>query len=102
MERREGPQTPYEVYCHHCRSTFAAGTRNCVHCGGRLSGPGHIAVASEAMRSRSAGGAPLEVPVDVDVEAPEASPLRRFGGLSLWVLLAIGAALSRMCEGGSG
>ncbi len=38
MKRHEGPQTPYEVYCYHCRVTAAMGTSRCVHCGGRLSG----------------------------------------------------------------
>ena len=38
MKRHEGPQTPYEVYCYHCRVTAAVGTSRCVHCGGRLSG----------------------------------------------------------------
>jgi hypothetical protein len=89
MEIREGPQTPYEVYCHHCRVTFAAGTRNCVHCGRRVSAPG---------RTQTVAGALTEAPAEL--EAAEPTPLRRFGGMSLWVLLALGAALSRMCEGG--
>ncbi len=38
MERHEGPQTPYEVYCYNCRVTAAAGTSRCVHCGGRMGG----------------------------------------------------------------
>jgi hypothetical protein len=31
---------------------------------------------------------------------PEVSIGRRLGGISLWVLLAVGAALARMCNGG--
>jgi hypothetical protein len=89
MEIREGAQTPYEVYCNHCRVTFAAGTRSCVHCGGPLSGAG---------RSPAVAGAVLDAPAEAEVAEP--SPLRRLGGMSLWVLLALGAALSRMCEGG--
>jgi hypothetical protein len=89
MEIREGAQTPYEVYCHHCRVTFALGTRRCIHCGRPLSGPGRtLGVATDL----------LDVPAEV--EAAEPTPLRRFGGMSLWVLLALGAALTRMCEGG--
>lgn len=93
MQVREGPQTPYEVYCHHCRVTFAAGTRQCVHCGRRLSGPG---------RPQTVTGELVEAPaVEAEAEAAmEPSALRRFGGLSLWVLLALGAALSRMCQEG--
>ncbi len=26
----------YEVRCHRCNTSFALGTRRCVHCGGRL------------------------------------------------------------------
>jgi hypothetical protein len=36
----------------------------------------------------------------VEEEAPaEPSTGRRIGGLSLWILLALGAALTRMCSG---
>jgi hypothetical protein len=44
----------------------------------------------------------VEAPaVEAEAEAAmEPSALRRFGGLSLWVLLALGAALSRMCQEG--
>lgn len=87
MERTEGPQTPYEVYCDNCRVTFAAGTPRCIHCGQRLGG--------RASRAEPALGGPMPD------EVGEASLGRRLGGISLWVLLALGAALSRMCgEGG--
>ena len=84
MERRqEGPQTPFEVYCYHCQASFAAGTRSCVHCGRRMGGPPKrpAAVLSAA------------------AAAPEPSVGRRLGGMSLWVLIAVGAALTRMCGG---
>ena len=87
MERRqEGPQTPFEVYCYHCQASFAAGTRKCVHCGRRM------------------GGAPKRPEALLTAEVPEAevaepSVGRRVGGMSLWVLIAVGAALTRMCGG---
>ncbi len=87
MERRqEGPQTPFEVYCYHCQASFAAGTRRCVHCGQRL------------------GGAPKRPEALLAAEAHEAeiaepSIGRRVGGISLWVLIAVGAAITRMCGG---
>lgn len=87
MDRIEGPQTPYEVYCYHCQVTFAAGTRRCVHCGRRLGSRG---------RAEAAGLEASEVPEDV----AEPGLGRRLGGMSLWVLIAIGAALSRMCAEG--
>jgi hypothetical protein len=89
METRVGPQTPYEVYCYECRVTFPLGTRNCVHCGRPIGAPPGARVPN-----------PL-IPTGDAVEAPDPlSTARRVGGLSLWVLLALGAALSRLCAGG--
>ena len=86
MERVEGPQTPYEVYCHDCRVTFAAGTSRCIHCGQRLGKPKLAAPAATGIE-------------ELDQEALETNPLRRAGGISLWVLIALGAAITRMCGG---
>lgn len=99
MQRQEGPQTPFEVYCYNCHVTFAAGTRRCVHCGGRLGGfrgPGPAGF-------RGSGPAPdaTEPPAELAEPDPsEPSIGRRLGGMSLWVLLALGAAVLRMCQGG--
>jgi hypothetical protein len=90
MQRAEGPQTPFEVYCYNCKATFALGTRRCVHCGrplGRQAG-------------RAEGGSrpePLEMSED---GIAEPSLARRLGGTSLWVLIAIAAAASRLCAEG--
>ena len=89
MEIRTGPQTPFEVYCYECRVTFPVGTRSCVHCGRPIGPPPGVRVSNPLAPDGDAG------------EPPEAlSAARRFGGLSLWVLLALGAALSRLCGGG--
>ena len=88
MERVEGPQTPFEVYCFNCRVTFPRGTRRCVHCGGPIGG----------RSSKIAQQLAAEFPVEEEAPA-EASTGRRIGGLSLWILLALGAALTRMCSG---
>lgn len=89
MEIRFGPQTPYEVYCYECRVTFPLGTRSCVHCGRPIGAPPGVGVPN-----------PL-LPAGDAVETPDPlSTARRVGGLSLWVLLALGAALSRLCAGG--
>lgn len=99
MERREGPQTPFEVYCYHCHVTFAAGTRRCVHCGARLGGrpgPPELFAPPGAGGAPGPGGAP-GAGGDLAEDAPELSLGRRLGGTSLWVLLALGAVLVRMC-----
>ena len=94
MDRVEGPQTPFEVYCFSCRVTFPTGTRRCVHCGGPIGRRSPRISASPQDLSELAAALPVEE------EAPaEPSPARRIGGLSLWILLALGAALSRMCSG---
>ena len=89
MEIRTGAQTPYEVYCHPCRVTFPVGTRQCIHCG----------------RPIGTTGAPGAQPVGRGPAAPEdvlhepQDPLnmaRKLGGVSLWVLIAVGAAISRL------
>jgi hypothetical protein len=90
MERAEGPQTPFEVYCYDCRSTFALGTRSCVHCGRPIAG-------RAARPQLDARPHPLETQDD---EGPEQSLARRIGGTSLWVLVALAAAASRLCAEG--
>ena len=92
METRVGPQTPYEVYCYDCRVTFPVGTRSCVHCGRPI-----------GAMPPARGARPI-VPGARDddaeeLELPGALNARKLGGMSLWVLLALGAALSRICAG---
>jgi hypothetical protein len=88
MERAEGPQTPYEVYCFSCRVTFPVGTRRCTHCGAPIGRRGPQVAQQLA----------AEFPVEEEAPA-EFSVGRRVGGLSLWILLALGAVLSRLCSG---
>lgn len=89
MERADAPQTPYESYCFNCGVTFPANARRCIHCGGRVG------------RRDPKGARPIAAELPAEEEAPqEASLLRRVGSISLWVLVAIGAALSRLCQEG--
>lgn len=89
MQRTEGPQTPFEVYCYHCKSTFAIGTRRCVHCGRPLARQGTRPLPD-------ARPEPLET---ADEGLGEPSAARRIGvSTSLWVLIAIAAAATRMCS----
>ena len=96
MERVEGARTPYEVYCFHCRVTFPAEARRCLHCGGPLFGPG-----------QRAGGAPiaktppgLPTPGGEEDEDGTLLTVRRFGGLALWTLVALAAVLQNLCHRG--
>jgi len=89
MERHDGPQTPFEVFCYDCRVTFPVGTRRCIHCGRPIS-----------RRGRHAPEGAERPEILVEEGMPEVSIGRRLGGISLWVLLAVGAALARMCNGG--
>jgi hypothetical protein len=95
METRVGPQTPYEVYCYPCRVTFPTGTRTCIHCGRPIGMP---AFASGALPTGPGPG-----PVDAEDAGPGGidplSAARKLGGVSLWVLIAVAAAVSRLCNG---
>jgi hypothetical protein len=92
MEKRIGPQTPYEVYCYNCRVTFPVGTRSCVHCG-RPIGAAPLTPGAPQILPGSPGSAD-------ELELPGPLSARKLGGMSLWVLLALGAALSRFCAEG--
>ena len=96
MERVQGAQTPYEVYCFRCRVTFPAEARTCLHCGGKLYAPGERPVASDP----TSPGPPLPLPTgDESGEEGPGLAVRRFGGLAIWGLVAISAILNSLCGG---
>ena len=84
--QQDGPKTPYEVYCPHCRVTFAVGTRRCVHCGGRL--------------GRERFRAAVDLPPGGEDILVEEEPGRR-SGLSpftlVWVALLLAGYFYRAC-----
>lgn len=90
MQIEEGARTPYEVYCHNCRVSFPVGTRRCIHCGGRI-----------GQRRLAAVPGPIQTQPQPEIGDEEAigepSIGRRLGTLSLWMLVAIGAAIYRAC-----
>ena len=92
MQRNEGAQTPYEIYCDNCHTSFAVGTRTCVHCGNRL---------GRTRRGPTAAGPMPDsyLPEEEEEEAVSLSVARRMGGLGIWILLALGATLMRLCGG---
>ncbi len=112
MEMREGPQTPFEVYCFNCKVTFPVGTRHCVHCGARVASSEQAGLALRIARASkaaagdssqvevSAPGLPsLEFPGEEAEETPsrqsKLSPIAR-----IWIVLALFGALIRICSGG--
>ena len=85
-------QTPYEVRCESCQTTFPVGTRRCVHCGSRL-----------GRRPRPVGprGPFMEGAYEAEEESEESggSVIRA----ALWALsvgLAILGSMFRVCQGG--
>jgi ribosomal protein L37E len=82
--------TYFEVRCERCKTSFALGTRNCVHCGGAL---GRRLLAFDALSAARAGSPPT---ADMQPSLPDAQP-----NIGRWVriaLIGLGvlAALARM------
>jgi hypothetical protein len=96
MERVEGAQTPYEVYCFRCRVTFPAEARRCLHCGGRLFAAGERAVVGGDPALQVPG---LPAPAGEETSEGPALAVRRFGGLAIWGLVALSAILNSLCRG---
>jgi hypothetical protein len=76
-----------EVRCERCQSSFAPGTKQCVHCGGAL-GRRMIAfdTLSGAHRARSS---PHELPGAQPDAQPDIGRLIRFALIGLGILAAI-------------
>lgn len=89
MRRPSGPQTPYEVYCYQCDVTHPLGTRRCMHCGQPIG------------RAHPIAGHELQPQPEVLAEDGSEMPSlgKRFAGMSLWMILALGAAAYRVCTG---
>jgi hypothetical protein len=96
MDRFEGAQTPYEVYCSRCRVTFPVEARRCLHCGGPLMGRNQRAGTTAPL----VGGPAAPAPDDDEVEAGPLMTARRFGGIAIWALVALAAVLQNLCHRG--
>lgn len=85
----EGPRTRYEIHCARCRVTFPAGTKRCLHCGGRLT------------RDRTPQDAVLPPTFDIPDELPDEEASKRSSRISpisvLWIVAALGVAIQRAC-----
>ena len=91
MERTDGPQTTFEVYCDNCETSFAAGTKTCIHCGHRI-GRSRLGPLGQG------GPIPDLAHPDEEEEAGE-SLGRRLASMAVWVLIVLGASLMRFCGG---
>ncbi len=84
------PPSPYEVRCYSCDTSFAPGTRRCIHCGMRLGRASPIADAAVGEGGLVTGG------------EEEEEELRPGGARNLiWIITAlamlVGSAL-RACQ----
>lgn len=88
-----GPQNSYAVYCFQCKVTAPVGTRQCIHCGGRLSGeqdPRRATLAALlGAEIADAGEHAAETPASIGSVVPK---------LAIWILLLVGGFLYRFCE----
>ncbi len=85
--QQDDPKTPYEVYCPQCRVTFPIGTKQCMHCGGRI-GHGRFQAALD-LPPLSEGGS-------VEEESARRSGLSPF--TLVWVALLLAGYLYRACS----
>ncbi|MGI9590282.1 MAG: hypothetical protein ACR2P8_02855 [Myxococcota bacterium] len=97
MERHQTPTHPFEVWCDSCRTSFAVGTKRCIHCGGRLSKRGGRR-ALRVMRMDQQVELPEEID-DVLIEEGPAPGRKSFSPLTLvWVAVLLGGYLFQLCS----
>jgi ribosomal protein L37E len=87
--------TYFEVRCERCKTSFAAGTKQCVHCGGAI---GRRLLAFDGLAGR---GASMPDASEREPGAPDAQPsLGRVFQLVMIVLVVV-TAIARACVGES-
>ncbi len=91
--RTRDPQTPYQVYCYQCNVTAPAGTRRCLHCGGRLSGARNPQQAALTDLFRADFPEADEEREELTTSIGSAAPK-----VAMWILLLIGGFLYRFCN----
>ena len=91
MQARD-PHDAFQVYCDRCNVTAPAGTRRCIHCGGRLPG------ARGAQRTALTELFKPEL-IGADEEGEEFTTSIGSAGpkVAMWILLLIGGFLYRLC-----
>ena len=82
MQSESSSADAFEIRCESCSVSFPSDTRICMHCGAKLD-------------KRLASGEDEATPHPEDGEV---SIGRRLGSTSMWIVLAVIAALARLCE----
>lgn len=82
MQNESSSADAFEVRCESCNVSFPSDTRLCLHCGAKLN-------------KRLSWGEDHAAP---QPEEGEVSIGRRLGSASMWIVLAVVAALARLCE----
>ena len=77
----------YEVRCHQCETTFAPGTRRCIHCGAPLAKGRRVVSTGERFD-------PNQVAEDQPPE--EGELLSRGPRTAVWVVVALVTAVASM------
>ena len=91
-------RTPFDVFCHNCKVTFALGTKNCIHCGGRLTPRGAPRAMGRIVHAEpfEPVGAPEEVIVEETTGGRWRLPVSPV--TLLWIVLIAGSVAQRACQ----
>lgn len=93
----------FEVRCENCDVTFPVGTKQCIHCGGRIGRPFVFGRGSEAAADELPDFDPLDeraMEQAEEAEDPQRGRGLRFGVTALWLIAALLSALVRACQDG--
>jgi hypothetical protein len=96
MEQDAG--SPFEVLCHDCHVTFALGTKQCLHCGGRLAPRGDTRPIArpDLAELLEPIGAPETVIVEEETRGRWRLPISPV--TLLWLVLIAGSVAQRACQ----
>jgi len=97
MRQHQTPTASFQVWCNECHTSFATGTKRCIHCGGRL---------AKQSRRRSLRAPQLDPQIgfpeeveDVMIEDTPAPGRKGFSPLTLvWVAVLLGGYLFQLCS----
>lgn len=88
------PETAYEVRCERCKTSFAPGTKQCIHCGGAI---GRRLLAFDAL---STGGAEPPDASEHLPGVPDAQPSLAGIVRIAMIALVVVSAIARACMQG--